>query len=184
MKMPKLVRLAALAAAVLAAPACAQEMASHIYAGAAGGRSHWDPGCPAGDCSNTATMVRAFGGYQFNRSFAAEVAFTNFGIIENETSRLKAHAWEAVGVAAWPPDTAFFFYGKLGMYYAKIEGSGALSCCKETSNGATAGAGAAYQLTRNIDLRGEVQHYWDVGGGTLPQSGINTFTLGALWRFR
>src|SRR5213082_2740812 len=111
--MPNLLRLAALAAAALAAPACAQEMASHIYAGAGAGRSHWDPGCPTGgNCSNTATMVRAFGGYQFNSTFAAEAAFTNFGIIENESARLKAHAWEATAVAAWPADTAFFLYGK------------------------------------------------------------------------
>ncbi|HET7365942.1 MAG TPA: outer membrane beta-barrel protein [Burkholderiales bacterium] len=182
--MPKLLRLAALAAAAFAAPVWAQELPSHIYAGAAAGRSHWDPGCPGGNCSNTAPMGRVFGGYQFNGTFAAEAAFTNLGIIENETSRLKAHAWEAAGIAAWPPDTAFSLYGKLGMYYAKIEGSGALSCCKETSNGATAGGGFAYTLTRNIDLRGEAQHYWNVGGGTLPKSGINTFTAGALWRFR
>ena len=184
--MLKLLRLAALAAAALAGPACAQEkeMPSHIYAGGAVGRSHWQPGCPGGTCSNTATTLRAFGGYQFNSTFAAEAAFTNLGIIENETSRLKAHAWEATGIAAWPPDTAFFVYGKLGMYYAKMEGSGALSCCKETSNGPTGGGGAAYQLTRNIDLRGEVQHYWNVGGGTLPKTGINTFTAAALWRFR
>lgn len=182
--MPNLLRLAALAAAALAAPACAQEMTSHIYAGAGVGRSHWQPGCTAADCSNTATTVRAFGGYQFNGTFAAEGGFTNFGIIENESSRIKAHAWEATGIAAWPADTAFFVYGKLGMYYAKIEGSGALAGHKETSNGATGGGGAAYQLTRNVDLRGEVQHYWNVGGGTLPKSGINTFTAAALWRFR
>jgi OmpA-OmpF porin, OOP family len=187
MKMPNLLRLAALAALALAAPLCAQELPNHIYAGATAGKSHWYPGCAdSGDCDNKGNTLRAFGGYQINGTFAAEVAFTNLGIIQDTTSRLKARAWEAVGVAAWPPDTKLSFFGKLGMFYGRVEGSGTLARSKETSNGPTAGVGLEFELSRNVELRGEVQHYWNiVRGNTLPSnSGITTMTAGALWRFR
>ena len=179
--------LLALAMATLAAPLGAQELASHVYAGATAGRSHWYPGCTdSGDCDNRGNVLRVFGGYQINGVFSAEVAFANLGIIENSTSRLKAHAWEAVGVAAWPLGTKLSLYGKLGWFYGKVEGSGALVATHETSNGPTAGIGLEVELTRKLELRGEVQHYWSiVDGTTVPgNSGITTMSVGALWRFR
>lgn len=184
MKAPHLL---ALAMATLAAPLGAQELPNHVYAGASAGRSHWYPGCSdSGDCDNRGDVLRVFGGYQINGMFSAEVAFANLGIIESSTSHLKAHAWEAVGVAAWPPDTKLSFYGKLGWFYGKVEGSGALIAAHETSNGPTAGVGLEVELTRHVELRGEVQHYWSiVDGATVPgSSGITTMTVGALWRFR
>lgn len=187
MKAPYFARVAALAVAALAAPLGAQELPSHVYAGATAGRSHWYPGCAdSGSCDNRGNTLRAFGGYQINGMFAAEVAFANLGIIQDATSRLKAHAWEATGVATWPPDTKLAFFGKLGMYYGRVEGSGTLAATKETSNGVTGGVGLELELSRNVELRGEVQHYWNIiRGDTLPsQSGITTMSVGALWRFR
>jgi opacity protein-like surface antigen len=186
MRTANLLGIAALAAAALAAPAAAQEMTSHVYAGASAGRSHWYPGCSdSGDCDNRGNVLRVFGGYQINGMFAAEVAFSNLGIIQDADSRLKAHAWEAVGVATWPPDTKLAFYGKFGLFYSKAEGSGALVGAKETNTGPTLGAGLELELSRHLDLRGEVQHYWNiVGGSTLPSSGITSLSAGAVWRFR
>ena len=187
MKASNLLRLAALAMAALATPLCAQELPSHVYAGGMAGRSHWYPGCAnSGDCDNRGNVLHVFGGYQISRTFAAEVAFTNLGIIENGSSRLKARAWEAVGVAAWPADSKLSLYGKLGLFYGRVEGSGALAATKETSNGLTGGVGLQFEITRQLELRGEVQHYWNiVDGATVPvSSGITTMTVGALWRFR
>jgi len=188
MKAPYLLRVAAaLAMAVLAAPLGAQELPSHVYAGASAGRSHWYPGCTdSGNCDNRGNVLRLFGGYQINGMFSAEVAYANLGIIENNISRLKAHAWEAVGVVTWPPNAKLSFYGKLGWFYGKVEGSGALAATHETSNGPTAAVGLQIGLMRNLDLRGELQHYWSiVDGSTVPQSsGITSMTIGALWRFR
>jgi opacity protein-like surface antigen len=164
---------------------CAQETPSHVYVGAGAGRSDWHPGCPSSaGCENTDTMVRAFAGYQINGMFAAEAGFSNFGIIHDATSRIKAHAWEATGLIAWPPDTALSFYGKAGWFYSRAEGSGTLAGAKETNNGPTLGAGVQGQLTRRLDLRGELQYYWKaVGGATLPESGLTAVTVSALWRF-
>lgn len=187
MNTPYLLGTAALAMAALATPLCAQEAPSHVYAGATAGRSHWYPGCSdSGNCDNRGNTLRVFGGYQINRSFSAEVGYSNLGIIESSTSRLKAHAWEAVGVASWPASPRLALYGKLGWFYGKVEGSGALAATHETSNGPTAALGLQFELMRNLDLRGEVQHYWSiVDGSSVPQtSGITSMTLGALWRFR
>ena len=187
MNTPDLLRAAALAMAAFATPLRAQEAPSHVYAGATAGRSHWSPGCAdSGNCDNRGNVLRVFGGYQMNGMFAAEVAFANLGIIENSTSRLKAHAWEAVGVASWPANAKLSFYGKLGWFYGKVEGSGALAGAHETSNGPTAAGGLQIELMRNVELRGEVQHYWSIVDGTTApaSSGITTMTVGAQWRFR
>jgi hypothetical protein len=181
MKAPKLLALMSFA---LAAPVCAQETPAHFYVGASAGKACWRPGCAtSAGCNNNPVSLRAFAGYQINSTFAVEGAFTNFGIVNDASSKLKGHAWEAVGLAFWPPDTAISLYGKFGAFYSRIEGTGALGGNKETSNGPTLGFGFQADFTRRIAFRGEVQHYWYIGGGTLPKSNINAVTGGLLWRF-
>ena len=185
MKASKLLRIAAIAAAALAAPVCAQDMPpNHFYAGASAGKTYWHPGCAtAQECINSGNALRVFGGYHINDTFAAEIAFTNLGKVHDASSQLKAHAWEAVGLAFWPPNSALTVYGKFGLFYARSEGSGSLGDGSETNSGPTLGAGLEADFTRHLALRAEVQHYWHVGGGTLPKNGINAMTGGVLWRF-
>jgi len=70
------------------------------------------------------------------------------------------------------------------MFYSREEGSGTLAGAKETNTGPTLGVGLEFELTRNLDLRYEVQHYWNVGGSTLPKSGHHHHDRRRLWRFR
>ena len=163
--------LAAALAAALAASAHAQdEPVSVLYAGGSFGQAHWRPGCAGtSTCEDTDNTVRVFGGYQINRVLAAEVAYTNLGIIGNATSRVTGHAWEAVGLAMWPLAGAIAVYGKLGVFRGKAKSN--------------AGVSAELALTRHVALRGEWQHYSGVGGSTLAKSDINAWFLGALWRF-
>ena len=174
--------LAAALAAALAASAHAQdEPVSVLYAGGSFGQAHWRPGCAGtSTCEDTDNTVRVFGGYQINRVLAAEVAYTNLGIIGNATSRVAGHAWEAVGLAMWPLAGAIAVYGKLGVFRGKAKSNAGN---QETNYGPLVGAGAELGLTRNVALRGEWQHYSGVGGSTLAKSDINAWFLGALWRF-
>lgn len=181
---------AALGTAVLtcAAPASAQTppAASHIYAGATFGQSHWRPGCPGGSvsCDDTDRTLGIFAGYQINRTFAAEVGYRNLGEASAPAAAVKAHAWEAVGKAAWPVAGALSVYGKLGVFRSKAEGFGSLIPNKETNYGPTYGIGAQMELNPNIALRAEWQAYPGVGGSTLPKSDVDVMALGALWRFQ
>lgn len=171
-----------------AAPAAAQTPAAseqHVYAGATFGSSHWRPGCASGvSCDDSGRSLGVFGGYQINRTLAAEVGFRNLGEASGGGASVKAHAWEAVGKAAWPVAGALSVYGKLGIFRSKAEGLGSLVPNKETNYGPTYGIGAQMELTPNAALRAEWQSYSGVGGSTLPKGDINVFAAGALWRFR
>ena len=178
----KLLPIAALAAAALAAPLHAQDEAvSHLYAGGSFGQAHWRPGCAGtSTCEDTDNTLRVFGGYQINRVLAAEVAYTNLGIIGDPPSRVAGHAWEAVGLAMWPLAGAISVYGKLGAFRGKAKSNAGN---QETNYGPLLGVGAELALMRNVALRAEWQHYSGVGGSTLAKSDINAWFLGALWRF-
>src|SRR5947209_20510372 len=99
--------LAAALAAALAASAHAQdEPVSVLYAGGSFGQAHWRPGCAGtSTCEDTDNTVRVFGGYQINRVLAAEVAYTNLGIIGNATSRSEERrVGKERGSGGWPDE--------------------------------------------------------------------------------
>jgi OOP family OmpA-OmpF porin len=178
----------AIAAAALAAPALAlaQESTSHVYVGATFGQDHWRPGCASGaDCDDTDRALRVLAGYQINKMFAAEVGYHNLGKATSSTASVKAYAWEALAVAAWPVMGALSVYGKLGIYRGKAEGGGALVPNKETNYNGTWGFGAQFDATRNVALRAEYQRYPSLAGGSLgPDSDVNVISAGAIWRFQ
>lgn len=182
---------AVLVAAVLAAPASAQNsggegIAANLYVGASLGQGHWRAGCPAGvaSCDDTNTALGVFAGYQVNRILAAELGYRNLGKATGGGTSTKAHAWEAIGVAAWPLARSLSVFGKLGIYRSKAEGSGTLLGAKETNYGPTYGLGAQLDLHPNVALRAEWQAYSGIGGSTLPKSDIDVLGVAALWRFR
>jgi len=177
--------LAAAAVLALATPALSQESASHVYAGGMFGQAHWRSACSGQtSCDDTDRALRAFAGYQINQILSAEIAFTNLGRATGNTASVKGNAWEATGVAAWPLFSAVSVYGKLGIFRGNAEGSGALLGNKETNYGATFGAGAQVDLSRNFALRADWQSYPKLGGSTLPHTDVNVISAGALWRFR
>jgi OOP family OmpA-OmpF porin len=187
MRRTKSLLRAALAGSLgLANAAFAQESPNHVYAGVTFGQAHWRQGCLATSttCDDTDKALRVFGGYQVNRILAAEIGFHNLGKASGSTETVKATAWEAVAVAAWPITGGLSAYGKLGIFRGNVEGSGALLPNKETNYGPTFGVGAQLDVSRNLALRGEWQSYPKLGGSTLPKTDINVMSVGALWRFR
>lgn len=173
-------------AALASAQAIAQDAARPLYLGVTYGQSHWRPGCPdAAACDDTGQALRVLAGYEINRNFAVEVGFHNLGNISGAGANIKANAWEALLVGRWPLSTAFSIYGKLGAYRGNAKGSGTLLGAQEENYSGTWGAGVAFDLNRNIALRGEWQSYPNIGSGTIgPRSDINVMSVGALWRLR
>ncbi len=190
MRGSKTLGMAALAAALCAAaPAQAQEStasSNNFYAGLTFGQAHWRSGCAvtATTCDDTDRALQVFAGFQLNRIFSVEAGFHNLGKATSPASSIKGHAWEAVGIAAWPVLGALSLYGKLGIFRTKIEGGGALVPNRETNYGPTFGVGTQLELNRNLALRAQWQSYPSVGGGTLPRTDINVLSLGGLWRFQ
>jgi hypothetical protein len=82
--------LAAAVALGLPAPALAQESASHVYACAMFGQSHWRSPCSGQtSCDDTDRALRVFGGYPINRIFSAEAGFNNLGKATGNTASIK-----------------------------------------------------------------------------------------------
>jgi opacity protein-like surface antigen len=185
----KTLKAALIGAALLTAgPAWAQTGASTpaidtpLYIGAHYGQSTWRPGCFAQPCDNTGTVGRALAGWQFTEVFAAELSFNNIGKATSQNYFVKANVWEVSALAAWPVFDAFSLYAKLGGYRAAYENN---APSKNTNSSYLWGGGLAYEITRNITVRGEWQRYEGVGGSpTMPRSDIDILSAGVLWRFR
>jgi len=182
---------ASIAVAAFAQPAAAQTP----YVGVSFGTSDYKDACqdvsgPGISCDDKATAWRIFGGYQFNRHFAAELAYHNLGEIEASNSfgakaTIKATTWDLVGVGLLPFGTNFAGYGKLGLYYGKTEASSNFGISgDDTNTGLTWGLGVQWDPMPPLGLRLEWQQYNDVGGDDSGKGNINVLSLNALWRFR
>lgn len=183
------------AATAFSVSALAQAKESAWYAGAAIGQSKAKDGCSgvAGvgiSCKDNDTAWKFFGGYQFNRNFAAELAYTDFGKVKASSAagvsaEIKSNAWELVGVGSYPIGTSGFApYVKLGVYRgeAKLSSNVAVSG-KDTNNDWTAGLGIRYDITKSVGVRAEWQRYNGVGGSNVGDSDVDVLSIGALWKF-
>lgn len=149
-----------------------------------------DINCPPGfTCDDKDTAWKIFGGYQINRTFAAEIGLTDLGEFGRNAGPvvlpIESQAWDLVGVASWPLGNQFSLYGKLGLYYADTKANSNIGPSgDETNTGWTFGAGAQYDFTRNVGMRAEWQRYNDVGGGNVGgKSDVDVLSLGVLFRF-
>ncbi|HZE60969.1 MAG TPA: outer membrane beta-barrel protein [Burkholderiales bacterium] len=184
-----------LLAAVFASSAAAQ---GAPYVGAGFGQSkakEWCSNTGGISCDDRDTAWRAFGGYQFNRNFAAELGYTNLGkftaSVGGLTDDAKVNVWDLSLLAAWPLMNQFSVYGRLGGYRANAKEETNFAGNFEHSNtDLTYGLGAQYDFTRNLGMRVEWQRYAKVGGGDVAlgptpgdKSDIDVVGLSALWRF-
>lgn len=182
--------ITAIAAALLALPAAAQD--AGFYLGASVGQSKAGDSCtgmPSGvSCDDKASTWKLIGGYQFNRYIGAELGYSpslakasasGFGI----TADVKVSAWELVAIPVYPLGD-FSLYGKLGFYAAKTEGRSNVGVSADDSNtDFTFGFGAGYRFNRNFGLRAEWQRYSKVGGDNNGKADIDALNLGVLYHF-
>jgi OOP family OmpA-OmpF porin len=190
--MKKAFLLLGIAAATVSAPAMAQ-----FYAGGGLGQSQYKDelscdgtGGTGVSCDDKGTAFKLFAGYQVNRNFAAEVTYQDFG----KTSitggplhaEIKSYAFDVSALGMLPFGGQFAGYGRLGLYYAKSEGTSnipGLPNVSENNTGLTYGIGLQWDPMRNLGVRVEYQVYNDVGGGDLGKGDINVLGVSALWRF-
>jgi OmpA-OmpF porin, OOP family len=191
MHMKSAVIAIALGASVFALPAAAQVNMSSVYVGATVGQAEFKDACSgvSVSCDDKDTAWRLLAGYQINRNFAVEVGYHDLGEAKASAggvnASIKATAWELLGVGILPIANQFSAYGKLGVYYAKSEGTSNVGAsADETNTGLTWGVGAQWDVIRNLGLRLEWQQYRDVGGESLGgEDPINVLSIGAIWRF-
>jgi OOP family OmpA-OmpF porin len=183
-------KVSALAGA-LTAGVCASSVAAEAqgwYAGVSAGYAQNKVSginfIPGTSQKNSDTGFKLFGGYQFSPNWAVELEAVNFGKFKADSSllssRVKASAFGASVVGNYPLSSDFSVFGKLGAAakFTKVDESstgGAYRYSqKKISGNILAGAGAEYQLSKQVSLRAEYEYFGktSVGdnGGKLTNS--------------
>ena len=190
--MRALVIISSLAVAAFALPAQAQ-----WYVGAGVGQSAFKDelscqGTGGGgvSCDDKDNALKLFGGYQINPNFAAELTYQDFGNASASgggfNAQIKSNAFDVSALGMLPFGGQFAGYGRLGLFYAKSEGTSnipGIANVSETNTGLTYGLGLQWSPMPNLGVRAEYQVYHDVGGGDLGKGDIDVLGVSALYRF-
>jgi OmpA-OmpF porin, OOP family len=163
------------AALAMAGPAAAQ-----LYIGATIGQAEYKEGClGTGECDDADTAWRILGGFQFNKFFAVELGYYDFGEASSGTAKLEAEAFELVAVGSFHFTDRFSVYGKLGGYQGTLKGGGV----DEDSTDLTYGIGVRWDFTKRLGVRGEWQRYESLGGGSV-ETDLDVLSIGLIFQFQ
>ncbi len=195
MRREKHMFLAAIAAAAVTLPALALAQDGRGYFGLSIGPSkakHWcgsdlPSGAALAACDPRGKGWKMFAGYRFNRVFSFEGSFIDFdkasltatSSTETTTVSARATALSAAAVATIPLWDLELF-GKVGIAKVKAESheaslAGTTFKLGKNDNEAHVGLGLAYRLTREWDVRAELERIKD--------SRIDFFSLGIQYRY-
>ena len=183
------------AAGFAASPVMAQSMADRgAYVGGTIGRAEASEFCSSdgfagtiSNCEDTDTGWKAFVGYRFNRNFAAELSYINFGEYSGRvtlgplsaTANVDATAWGLAAVGILPVSNRFDLFGKLGFVRGESDGSVNLGgTTVEVGDKGTElhyGFGAIFNFTRNLGIRAE----WEM----VNDADLSLLSIGLQYRF-
>src|SRR5436190_15662552 len=126
-------------------------------------------------------------GYRVNRNFALEGAYTDLGKFHYSTDTVdgsyRANALSLAAVGILPLESNWSLYGKAGLAHtqAKLD---APSDVSDKRNGLLVGAGAMYDINRNVYAKAGWDRYASIGSdATTGKSDIDVFSLGVGYRF-
>lgn len=199
MKSVRLLFTGLLAASALAFSGLSQaQMSGQWYAGAGLGQAKVKDLCSFASgipCDDTDTAMKIFGGYKVNQNFAVEVAYADLGKatlgIPGASAEYKATTWDILAVGMIPINQQFSVLGKIGMANWNVDagynlslaslGSGSVSA---SGSDVTYALGVQYDFSNQVGLRGEWQHYSNVGDdNTTGQSDVDVIGASVLFRF-
>lgn len=150
---------ATLGVAMLAPVAQAAEQDRGFYLGAGAGQSRVDE--RGYDDEDTAFSV--FGGYQFNRHFALEAGYADFGELEARTlgRDLDARSGYLVAVGSVSFTARLSGYAKAGLHHWDLDSSLPLLTGNRDDSGTdpTYGVGVQYRFNDTVALRGEYSRF-------------------------
>jgi OOP family OmpA-OmpF porin len=153
MRKTKLLSTLLLSATLGVAAFSANAQDKGFYAGAGVGQSFVDE--QQYDDEDTAFSV--FGGYQFNKYFALEAGYADFGKIEPEG----ADTAYLTAVGSVPITERFSAYAKAGFHRWNLDTElpGLVSSSDDSGTDPTYGVGVQYRFTDNVALRGEYSRF-------------------------
>src|SRR3954469_13496803 len=138
------------------------------YAGASLGRADLGP--------DNDTALKVFGGYQINRSFAAEFGYSDFGDVTVGNNNVNASAWELTGVGKFPLGNQFYVFGLAGLAKIKSESTSSRLAVSDDSTELAFGFGLQYDFSPNAGARLQWQRY-------ATSSEIDVMSVGVVYKF-
>ncbi len=139
-----------------------------VYVGADVGATKYD------GLSGNKTSVGIFGGYNFNSNFAAELSYRNLGDIDFGPVTVKAKQTAISVIGAYPLNTEFKVYARLGYNDLKAEAEYKGNKASRSTTGGLFGLGLSYQFAPNVVGRVEFQQ---------PASDAKNFHVGVAYQF-
>jgi opacity protein-like surface antigen len=140
-------------------------------------------------------------GYLVNRNFAIEGAYTRLGqfdysaavsspAADTVSGKYKAHALSLSGVGILPLQQNWSIYGKAGLARTKADleassatGAVAAGNTSDSRTGLLIGAGAMYDLSRNVFARAGWDRYADIGSDATGKGHADVYSVGVGYRF-
>jgi len=127
----------------------------------------------ATSCDDQNTGFKIFGGYKFNRYLAVEGGYVDFGKMyaystgPGINTDVLVNAYYVSGILAVPVAGRASLFGKAGgeFWEGEVNGASPTASARATDSGTGLmyGAGASFDLSDNVGLRGEWERY-DVDG--------------------
>ena len=154
------------------------------------------PGLILTSCKDTDTAFKIFGGYEFTKNWAAELAYVDFGKYPASGTvagipvsfNAKANGWVLEGVGTWPIADQFGVFGKIGAIVAKVDlsesGGGVAVSQSSSSTSLTFGVGAKWDFAQHFAARVEFERFNKVGdSSTTGTADIDLFSVGVSYKF-
>jgi OmpA-OmpF porin, OOP family len=146
---------------------------------------------------------KVYAGYQFNKNFAIEGGYTDFGkstshsVITSGGSGTADGEWKAWSIdlsalGILPLNEKFSLFGRGGLSLWNLDftltanGPGGTASASESKSGVSPllGIGATYSFTQQLALRAELERHFSVGDSdTTGKSDIDLISIGLQFRF-
>jgi len=174
------------------------------YVGLSVGQSKFKDACAdldpsngfVGNCKDTDTAFKIFGGAHFTRNWGGEFAYVDFGkatangtfLGTPATARTKVNGLAVDATGALPLGDQFSVFAKLGLLGWRVDSNAALSGLGNNSQSAsgsslTYGIGAQFDFTKAFGVRAEWEHFDKVGDDSTGKSAIELGTIGIVYKF-
>jgi len=148
------------------------------------------------NCDDSATSVRLFTGYDFNRYLGVEGGYLRLGKFTADrtiagttvSDEFKTYTAYLEGVATLPLGDRFGLYAKAGGVYWSIKTSGTLSGVAGPNNSKggvdfIGGGGAQFFFTRNFGIRAEYEYIPKLGDSTTGEVDVGIASASLIWKF-
>ena len=141
---------------------------------------------------NSSAVWNAFGGYQINQYFSAELRYVNLGEYNSALSvpgigtllaKIRITGWGAALVGALPLGKDFSLLGRVGENRLRetLFGNGSTN---DNTWSPSFGIGLKYGINPNLSARAEVEHFTKIGSNdNTIGAHANLYTVGLVYKF-